>query len=276
MDAHPIADRFPMMSEADFAALVADIRTNGLHEPIVMFEGRILDGRHRFRACQLLNIMPSFELFDGDARAARRLADSLNIHRRHLNGKTRRELIVSELKRDPSQSDRSIAKKTNVHQTTVGNTRAEMEKRGEVSKLDTRLGSDGKSQSATKRVSARGESYKPYADRVAQLKELATAGNSISQIAEAAGIGPERVSALLRASGIKLSIPKASTHAANALRVATETVNVLMGTAQGLEIFRRAGLTLSKTNAAELLPDLREAMKSLRWFEQQLKGVANG
>ena len=46
------------MREAEFAALVADIRDKGQLEPIWTHQGKIIDGRHRLQACQELGIAP--------------------------------------------------------------------------------------------------------------------------------------------------------------------------------------------------------------------------
>jgi hypothetical protein len=49
---HPLAETFPPMTGAEFDVLAADIRANGLINPITLFEGMVLDGRNRLRACE--------------------------------------------------------------------------------------------------------------------------------------------------------------------------------------------------------------------------------
>jgi ParB-like chromosome segregation protein Spo0J len=46
---HALANIFPPLEGEDFDALVADIKAHGLHEPVVLFEDKILDGRNRYR-----------------------------------------------------------------------------------------------------------------------------------------------------------------------------------------------------------------------------------
>lgn len=80
---HPLAHLLPEMREAEFAELREDIAANGLHEAITLYEGKVLDGRHRYRACSELGVWPTFTSYEGDAPAAYVL--SLNVKRRQLS-----------------------------------------------------------------------------------------------------------------------------------------------------------------------------------------------
>lgn len=63
---HPLAEIFPLVEGTEFDELVADIKANGLHEPIVVFEDKILDGRNRYRACMAAGVEPTFTAYTGD------------------------------------------------------------------------------------------------------------------------------------------------------------------------------------------------------------------
>ncbi len=52
----PIVEIFPEMSADDFKGLKQDIEKNGLLVPIQVQSGKIIDGRHRWRACAELGI----------------------------------------------------------------------------------------------------------------------------------------------------------------------------------------------------------------------------
>ena len=74
LKAHPLADLLPTISDTDLTALAEDIAANGLNHPIVMHDGMILDGRHRYRACRQVGVTPRFREFDG-VSPARSLRD---------------------------------------------------------------------------------------------------------------------------------------------------------------------------------------------------------
>jgi hypothetical protein len=147
---HPLADMFPLMEGAEFDALVADIKKNGLCEAVILYDGMILDGRNRYRACLAADVSPA------PIDATRWIDDpdvyviSKNIHRRHLTVEQKRELIAKLIKAQPEKSDRQVATIAKVSPTTVGTVRAKLEKTGDVSKLDTRLDTKGRKQPVTK------------------------------------------------------------------------------------------------------------------------------
>lgn len=60
---HPISASWPDMAQEDFIALKDSIDASGLREPIVLFEGMILDGWHRYSACMEIGFKPVFEDF---------------------------------------------------------------------------------------------------------------------------------------------------------------------------------------------------------------------
>ena len=51
---HPLVMLFPEATEEEYASLKEDIRVNGLMNPVSLYKGEILDGRHRYKACREL------------------------------------------------------------------------------------------------------------------------------------------------------------------------------------------------------------------------------
>jgi hypothetical protein len=91
---HPIANCFPSIEGREFAALVEDVRANGLLVPIKLYEGMILEGRNRFRACSAAGVAPRFEQYAGDDPIG--FVVSMNLRRRHLS-ESQRALVAAKL-----------------------------------------------------------------------------------------------------------------------------------------------------------------------------------
>lgn len=90
--AHPLAGLIPGMQADEYAALVADIGGRGLLEPIVLHEGLVLDGRHRYRACIDTGVEPRFRDYEGDDAVG--FVVAMNILRRHLTPSQRAVLAL--------------------------------------------------------------------------------------------------------------------------------------------------------------------------------------
>jgi N6-adenosine-specific RNA methylase IME4/ParB-like chromosome segregation protein Spo0J len=82
------------MSEAEFQALKADIDQYGQREPVWLYEGKVIDGRHRVRACDELGKQVRMEVYDGFDAVA--FVVSLNLHRRHLSD-AQRQVVAGRI-----------------------------------------------------------------------------------------------------------------------------------------------------------------------------------
>ncbi|MEI7957270.1 MAG: MT-A70 family methyltransferase [Verrucomicrobiota bacterium] len=96
LSAHPDTAFMPRIEEADFKDLKRDIQTHGQREPIIVFQGKIVDGRERYRACQELNIVPKVKVVKKLEGSVEETVISLNFHRRHLT-LSQRAMIAARL-----------------------------------------------------------------------------------------------------------------------------------------------------------------------------------
>jgi hypothetical protein len=206
---HPAADLFPLMRETDragFQALVEDIKVNGLQTPIAvrtirspdgLWSYELLEGRNRLDAIEHAGFRPTnvrrrgraerlrlgkecgldpFLGLDGDPAIKFVITDdpyayviSANIHRRHLTGGQKRELIAAVLKAGPERSNNSIGKLTKTDDKTVAGVRHELEGRSEIPNVETRTDAAGRQQPAKKkrRIGWRSTAAKKRADKIA-------------------------------------------------------------------------------------------------------------
>jgi hypothetical protein len=193
---HPAADMFPMMSKDDIKALANDIKANGLLHKVLLTTAErsdgtpdpdkmcVLDGRNRLDAMEHLG----WELFDTKGRPSKDLFTdvysiepghvdydalersaggggdestyvvSANIHRRHLTGEQKREVIAKLLRADPSKSNRQIAETARVDHKTVGSVRADLQATGEIPQLDRTVGADGRERPVNRTLAVLGSS----------------------------------------------------------------------------------------------------------------------
>lgn len=121
MKAHPLSEVFPLMDAAELRTLADDVTAHGLREPVVTYEGMILDGRNRWAACKLAKVkqVPTVP-YEGDDPVG--YVVSANLHRRHLSV-SQRAMIAAEIARLPRGNPqiRTSADLTQTEAATRGN-----------------------------------------------------------------------------------------------------------------------------------------------------------
>jgi len=82
-DVHPLADIFPQLEGPAFIAFSEDIDKRGQQEPVWLYEGKVIDGRNRCRALEMLGREVKTQAYTGNDPVGFVL--SANLHRRHLD-----------------------------------------------------------------------------------------------------------------------------------------------------------------------------------------------
>jgi len=102
LEAHEYAEYLPPMPDVDYERLKKSIQMLGYQKnnPIIIYKGKILDGRNRYRACIELNVMPTLDIFNGHQDMAIEIVKACNMSRRDLSAdeKTIIEEKLNELK----------------------------------------------------------------------------------------------------------------------------------------------------------------------------------
>jgi N6-adenosine-specific RNA methylase IME4 len=146
---HPAAILFPMLPPDELQALADDIKTNGLQQPIVMFGAQLLDGRNRWKACELAGVEPKVRDWSGESPTA--FVISVNVKRRHL---TPGQLAVVAVEALPLFEEE--AKK----------------RQGKRSDISPKLGESERGKAAEKAAEAVGAS-RSYVEQVKAIREVA-------------------------------------------------------------------------------------------------------
>lgn len=105
MEFHEYANIFPLLEGDELAALAADIKKNGQEAPIHLYEGKILDGRNRWRACEIAGEDPWTVEYQGNDPLG--FVISYNIMRRHLDT-GQRAAIASKIANMPHGGDQAL------------------------------------------------------------------------------------------------------------------------------------------------------------------------
>lgn len=95
--AHEVAEWFPMLGDAELAELAASIKRDGQIEACVVWGNVLVDGRNRWRACELAGVEPRVvqREFASEAECGRWIV-AANLHRRHLTT-TQRAMLAARI-----------------------------------------------------------------------------------------------------------------------------------------------------------------------------------
>jgi ParB-like chromosome segregation protein Spo0J len=96
LEYHELANIFPAMSDDEYRALKLDIAANGQLVDIYTHEGKIIDGRHRYRATRELGIEPRIVAWDGEGSPTNFVV-AMNLNRRHLSTSQRAAIALEIL-----------------------------------------------------------------------------------------------------------------------------------------------------------------------------------
>lgn len=98
MEEHELSKLLSPLSKDEYNVLLESMRTFGFRKsnPITLYDGAILDGRHRYKAATELGIEPSYETFEGTIQDAAKLVAFNQMGRRNLN-ESQRALFASKI-----------------------------------------------------------------------------------------------------------------------------------------------------------------------------------
>ena len=113
-------------------------------------------------------------------------------------------------------------------------------------------------------------------EKAAAIKALIATGHNLEQISEATGLTLSNVRLIVLGRGLA-EIKRRGKGAAklDAAHVIEETVNAIVATTHGLRLVRAIPIEIDKGEAAALLAELRDAMKSLQWLAAKLKELSH-
>lgn len=132
---HPLSAAFPSMNINDLDFLSRDITANGLYHSITIFDEMVLDGWHRYQACQKAGLEPRFQQLPEGADPVA-FVKSHNLLRRILSPSQRAASVVacSEWERSgmpetgeetsPNQTVSAMAKDAEVSERTIQQAKA--------------------------------------------------------------------------------------------------------------------------------------------------------
>lgn len=298
---HPAASLFPMLDDSELGELAADIKNNGLIEPIVLHNEMILDGRNRFEACGRAGVEPRFTKWEGASPTLFVL--SKNLRRRHLTVGQKSAIaanMIPFLQKEAEKREGASTRYGAVSNETApdykelkGRSReiaadAVGVSHGSVSRAYQVMRNDPeefkKIESGETNVNRAWEKVaKPKAEpskftktyRIEQMRELAGSGHRASQIAANLGMSVGSVRSLASEQNIQLPDRLLRERRPDPNRIVRATVEAAENSVAGLELLDGVLDLLDHTELASWTASLSESIRTLSRLLRQLKQKEN-
>jgi hypothetical protein len=122
---HPLAEDYPEADPSEFAGLVDSIRTQGILQPLTLFDDggvKLLEGRHRRSAGLKVGHrwrLEDFRMFCGNVGEAEVYVYSVNSLRRHLSKEQKEKMVLKLLAKHPQMPSRRLASLCGVSHSTI-------------------------------------------------------------------------------------------------------------------------------------------------------------
>ena len=124
---HDLSQIFPLIEGDEFEGFVESFKKHGLLQQIVLYQGKILEGRNRHRAGKAVGykFTDFTELPPG--RNPYEFVLAANVQRRRLTTEQKRALSLRLIRERPNDSDRKIALLLGMSNKTISTYRKELE-----------------------------------------------------------------------------------------------------------------------------------------------------
>ena len=120
---HELATLFPPMSAEEFTALKDDIALHGIHQPVAVWRGSVIDGRNRYLAAEELGVEAPLRYLDDDVDPVGFVL-SANMNRRNLSA-SQRAIVMASLPKLSWGRTKSESKPAKAGLLSTAATRAE-------------------------------------------------------------------------------------------------------------------------------------------------------
>lgn len=204
---HELSSYLPLLEGEEFDDLVEDIKQHGQIEPATIYEGKILDGRNRYRACKILEqelIIREWKPSKATGSTPLQYVISENIMRRHLNEAQKGEigmLLYPEVEKQVQEEQRKKQSESMKEKFEKGEIKSLGGRGGfaNISPKEDRITKDYKKEDTTAYKVAKKVRVKPRTiEKVRKITEVAKEDKEIAEEWEKAKKGDSSISAVYK------------------------------------------------------------------------------